>query len=136
MLPFYQFCKLRFHKMLCSSGASAVLANGKAFCLGTKLLLRHFQSIFLRQMLHNGKVAVLIRLLEGNRHTEASGKAHQLLQGIIQMDIITAAFFHGFLHQMAAVACGINHRIFRTGGDTALQCCFQCGKMLIIACKA
>ena len=87
-------------------------------------------------MLHNGKVAVLIRLLEGNRHTEASGKAHQLLQGIIQMDIITAAFFHGFLHQMAAVACGINHRIFRTGGDTALQCCFQCGKMLIIACKA
>ncbi len=99
--------------MLCSSGASAVLANGKSLLPWYKAppptFPVHIPSPDASLM---AKVAVLIRLLEGNRHTEASGKAHQLLQGIIQMDIITAAFFHGFLDQMAAVAGGINHRIF------------------------
>lgn len=122
--------------MLRCAGASAVLADGEGFRFGAKLLIGQLQTIFLCQMAHDGKIALFIGLLEGDGHAKAGRKAHQLLQSIIQVDIVAAAFAHGLFHQMAAVAGGVNHSIFRTGGHAALQCGFQSGKMLVIPREA
>ena len=71
-------------------------------------------------------VKLFVRPGKSDGKAEAGGKAHQLLHGIRQMNLVAFPVGEGLLHQMTAVGCGVDREVGTAAADTCLLYTSRC----------
>ncbi len=88
---------LQFDELFGGSGCPAAGANGVGLCLAVEVfppkrgIFLGNQAVLHGQGIHDVQVDVLVRFLEGDGKTEASGQAHGFLEGIAEVYFITVS---------------------------------------------